>query len=375
MADKEYPHDEDGTDRPGGQLDTDLDALDAFLDEFGKADDGSPGPGGLPGDDISDIGPFAGNLFDDLDEDDIPELKDDVVFIDPSIPLPEPVMTPETESADSVEPALSAFAMRGNWQDSPQTERDGTSATAEKEKDNEEISMFSKFQVPALGLAGLASVLAIVAIWLVTSMNGQLRALHEIVSAQQKTPVNTLALPDRQTQEALARLEQQVSGLARAQEDLRQHLDEPAEGAGDIVPLRMTELAQGLDRLQEELDKLGKRVDGLAAKPAAAAPAASKPAARLATPAAPKAAQAAAAGKGSWMVIIASLSDLESAEKERQRMQKAGFSVEVQTTLISGRTWYRVCATGFKTREEARAYGDTLRDRMRVKPWVSAVDG
>jgi cell division septation protein DedD len=226
--------------------------------------------------------------------------------------------------------------------------------------------------ISTIGVALFSLVIAAVAGWFALSLHGQMNDLRAELTQLRQQPAGVLAGPDRQTQENLARLTQRVNEMAVLLEGPMSHLSDTGAQL-NTVNARLEEMEQRIGGLRDELmARSAQPVAKAATKPVVASPA-PKPAAPRPAPkpaAAPVAAASKPSASGGWVVNVASLTDAKAATAERQRLQQAGFNVEVQTAQMEGRTWYRVRATGFTSREQAQVYSDMIRHKMGVTPWV-----
>ncbi|MFA5628302.1 MAG: SPOR domain-containing protein [Thiohalomonadaceae bacterium] len=390
--------------QPARDLGTDLDALDAFLDEFGQeaappteqqtmADEqDEPGRGAeIPADEATEsTGERPDWDIGDDDDENIPELNVSAHVDEPGFD--------SLEDMAPLEPTLSARATHSDNQfaASPTYNHNATAAPVSIMADEDDAAMEKNktLDISTIGVALLALVIAAVAGWFAISLHGQLTDMRTVLNMQRQEQVPVVSLPDRQTQEALAMLGQRVDELTGM---LDKSVDEAAtldlnEFAAQqkSTTLRLDDLEQRLKGMRDELAQMNKKLQAAVAvkaapnpKPAPVAkPAAEPKPAPVAAPApaaskpvvAPKPVIKPATQSIGWVVNVASLTDAKAAEAERQRMLKEGFKVEVQTTEMSGRTWHRVRATGFTSREQAQVYSDMIRHKMNVTPWVGLSD-
>lgn len=74
---------------------------------------------------------------------------------------------------------------------------------------------------------------------------------------------------------------------------------------------------------------------------------------------------------GRWAVNLMSLNSENATQPLRTQLSNAGYATEVQEISINGRNWYRIRVVGFKTREDARTFADTIDGVYGIqKPWV-----
>ncbi|WP_127478294.1 SPOR domain-containing protein [Sulfurivermis fontis] len=424
MSDKDTPagqHDEDDlladfrdvadddagdASRQPDDLNTDLDALDAFLNEFGQGETAVQGenePADLaaaademaepeePGADTTEPADAADPLLEEvalaaadpaLDlsaVEEVPELSADVDPDDLDLGGMEDMAPPEPpQRAPAAGRSGDLFAA------SPAAVPAAAPAPVSIMADEDEAAMDTNktLDISTIGVALVSLVIAAVAGWFAVSLHGQMNDLRAELALLRQQPAGAIAGPDRQTQENLALLTQRVNEMAVLLDGPLGHLSDSGAQINSMN-LRLDELEQRLKALGDEVARAARTAEaaGKAAAKSAAptaqptAKAATKPTATVPQPAAKTTAAAkpaAAAGQptGGWVVNVASLTDAKAAETERQRMQQAGFNVEVQTAQMDGRTWYRVRATGFSSREQAQVYSDMIRHKMGVTPWV-----
>lgn len=394
--------------RQPDDLNTDLDALDAFLNEFGQGESAvqeERGPAGLaaeademaePGDlgaDGAEPADAADPLLEEvalaaadpaLDlsavEEDVPELSADVVSDELDLGGMEDMAPPEP-------PQRTPAAGRSGdlFAAAPAAVPAAAPAPVSIMADEDEAAMDTNktLDISTIGVALVSLVIAAVAGWFAVSLHGQMNDLRAELALLREQPAGAVAGPDRQTQENLALLTQRVNEMAVLLDGPLGHLSDSGAQINSMN-LRLDELEQRLKALADEVAQATRTAEAAskAAAKSAAAPTAQpapkavtkptttapQPAAR--TTAATKPAATASKSAGGWVVNVASLTDAKAAEAEKQRMKQAGFNVEVQTAQMDGRTWYRVRATGFSSREQAQVYSDMIRHKMDVTPWV-----
>lgn len=354
--------DEDGDKRKTDDTSTDLDALDAFLNEFGQggtAQTADEVTEATPHDEVvagADDEPSVGAEL-NLDElEDVPELSvaSEVAPDDLDLAVVEDMVAPEPPQRS---------AGRGYSGDlfnaAPVSSAAPVSIMA---ADDESTTDGKALDVSTIGVALFSLVIAAVAGWFAVSLHGQMNDLRAELAQLRQQPAGVVAGPDRQTQENLALLTQRVNEMAVLLDGPMSHMSDSGAQL-NAVTARLDELEQRIDALRTELAATARP-----AQPVAKAPEPPKAAAPAPQPA-PKPASKPAAS-GGWVVNVASLTDAKAAAAEQQRLKQAGFNVEVQTAQMEGRTWYRVRASGFSSREEAQVYSDMIRHKMGVTPWV-----
>jgi len=390
--------DTDGGDAPAVDEPTDLDALDAFLNEFGGGDAATRDEA-IPETTTEDVAEFGADLPDlgaDADTDSdaagtVAEAADDSLDV-PELNV-ESAMTPDELNLDAMEdfsppetgvaPDSEVYLGQGGIDDlfdvntdpaamAPPPVYAAPAAVPIMAAEDEPAASGRSLDVSTIGVALFSLVIAAVAGWFAISLHGQMNDLRAELAQLRQQPAGVYAGPDRQTQETLAQLTQRVNEMALVLDGPMTHLSAASEQT-NAVASRLDALEQRLAGLQDELAaaKSSARTPVKAAEKTAAPvaapqprPVASKPVAKPAASTAPK-----AAGSG-WVVNVASLTDAKAASVEQERLKAAGFNVEVQKAQMNSRTWYRVRATGFSSREEAQVYSDMVNHKMGVTPWV-----
>ncbi|MGR9105298.1 MAG: SPOR domain-containing protein [Gammaproteobacteria bacterium] len=78
------------------------------------------------------------------------------------------------------------------------------------------------------------------------------------------------------------------------------------------------------------------------------------------------------AEKGEWSVNLMSLAEEAVARKELEKMHNKGVSAEIKPTEVSGKTWYRIRVSGFKTKQQAQHYADSVTRKLGLaSTWVT----
>jgi cell division septation protein DedD len=380
LADFRDVPDENQGDKPQQAEDSssDLDALDAFLTEFGQGD-------AVQTDEEDVVEAIADPLLEEVaelaaavpasgadlhqdavaDDDDVPELSvttdmasDDLnldVVEDMAAPEPPPYSAERGGSGDLFTTAAAASAP---------TAAPVSIMAAEDESPADTRSL----DVSTIGVALFSLVIAAVAGWFAVSLHGQMNDLRAELAQLRQQPAGIVSGPDLQTQETLTRLNQRVNEMAVLLDGPMSHLSDTGAQL-NTMSVRVDELERRIASLSDELAATKRTVP-----PVAKAPDTTK----AASPAPQRAAKVASlapqlptpASGGDWVVNVASLSEAKAAAAEQQRLQQAGFNVEVQTARMEGRVWYRVRATGFPSREQAQIYSDMIRHKMGLTPWV-----
>ncbi|MGH8553601.1 MAG: SPOR domain-containing protein, partial [Methylococcales bacterium] len=75
---------------------------------------------------------------------------------------------------------------------------------------------------------------------------------------------------------------------------------------------------------------------------------------------------------GDWSVNLMSFPDEAVAKKQVENMSRKGISAAIQRTNISGKNWYRVRIPGFKSKQEAQDYSESVVRKLGLSgTWVS----
>jgi len=73
-----------------------------------------------------------------------------------------------------------------------------------------------------------------------------------------------------------------------------------------------------------------------------------------------------------WVVNISSYTYESMARKKLQEFRDKGVVAEVHPVMIKGKRMYRIRATGYESRTEARTWLSLLQDRLGVdSAWIS----
>jgi cell division septation protein DedD len=82
--------------------------------------------------------------------------------------------------------------------------------------------------------------------------------------------------------------------------------------------------------------------------------------------------QSAASDGGIWVINLASLPDQPAANRFAARAHAKQVNVETIQATVKGKTFWRVRAGGFASREDARAAADSIETRLGIKEsWIS----
>lgn len=368
--------DDDSGDKPQpDETTTDLDALDAFLNEFGQGGSAQSEvevAEEAPQQALDEVAAAAedepvGGMDLDLDtltdEVDVPELSvaSEVAPDDLNLDVVEDMAAPEPPQRSA------ARGFSGDlFSAAPAAPAAAAAAPVSIMAADDESPTDSKtLDVSTIGVALFSLVIAAVAAWFAVSLHGQMNDLRAELAQLRQQPAGVIAGPDRQTQDNLALLSQRVNEMAVLLDGPMSHMSDTGTQL-NAVNARLEELEQRLAGLREHVTTAERP-----AQPVAKAPEPPKAAAPAPQPAPkPVATASKPAASGSWVVNVASLTDAKAAATEQQRLKQAGFNVEVKTAQMEGRTWYRVRTGGFSSREEAQVYSDMIRHKMGVTPWV-----
>ena len=82
-----------------------------------------------------------------------------------------------------------------------------------------------------------------------------------------------------------------------------------------------------------------------------------------------------AAAAGQWQLVLISLTDIDSAERELWRLRELGYPVNKKSVIRDGRTLHRLLLPGFVSAEAALAARGSLAERLGIgDAWVWKVD-
>jgi len=74
---------------------------------------------------------------------------------------------------------------------------------------------------------------------------------------------------------------------------------------------------------------------------------------------------------GQWSVNLMSLNNPSSAESVINTLSKAGYATEIQEILINNKNWSRVKVVGFNSKEDAKAFAETIDGSFGItRPWI-----
>jgi len=74
---------------------------------------------------------------------------------------------------------------------------------------------------------------------------------------------------------------------------------------------------------------------------------------------------------GQWAVNLMSIENESSARPILASLTAAGYAVKIETAIVNGKNWYRLRVSGFKTREDARAFAVGIDGSYGVShPWI-----
>lgn len=353
---------------------TDLDDLDTFLDDFGKearttADEAEPLIVEMENERPLLDGDTAVEVS-DAHAEELPELS-----VADAVPAAE--LDLGADLAEEEAPRFGSSAPADEFDDFPPdpvpaATHSGQATTQEgitimAAEDEAPIMAKRGLDVSIGGLALFALLVAGGAVWYALSLQGQLTELRSEL-AQSRQPAAFASGPDLQMQEELGRLNQRLNEMALK-------LDGPLGQLSESNQRELADIFSRMDGFEKAVTELREDIAGLQRSgKSTTAKTEPKPVTKTVQPqAAPKPSTATTSKTGrtgNWVVNVASLTDGKAAIAEQQRLKKEGIEVEVQEVVMSGRTWYRVRATGFASREEAQVYGDILREHVKTTPWV-----
>jgi len=74
---------------------------------------------------------------------------------------------------------------------------------------------------------------------------------------------------------------------------------------------------------------------------------------------------------GQWAVNLMSIANVSSARPILASLTAAGYAAKIETAIVNGKNWYRLRVSGFKTREDARAFAVGIDGSFGVsRPWI-----
>lgn len=76
--------------------------------------------------------------------------------------------------------------------------------------------------------------------------------------------------------------------------------------------------------------------------------------------------------EGGWVVQLAAVEDEQTARAIAQRLRQAGYPVDLTTTELNGRTFYRLRVERFDSQLEARGFAGRIKGQFGItEPWVT----
>jgi len=155
----------------------------------------------------------------------------------------------------------------------------------------------------------------------------------------------------------------------------------------EFINARMQELSESVARLEEKILNMHALVDSVTAS---VAPEAGESSAAVTTDVEQGATlvtkesamatfevspdvqvPAAAKGKGTWVVNLASLPSKDAADHFSARAQSRGVQVEQRRVTVQGKEYWRIQLTKFPTAKEARSYADLAKEKLGLKEvWI-----
>lgn len=205
-----------------------------------------------------------------------------------------------------------------------------------------------------LAPAGAVLVIALViGVLMFISQGDRLKALDRRVSALHDNADLASSVDD---------LRSRVQKLDSRVETLATRVENSSDGDADIQAVRQLVADQGT-----QVKSLSQRLEQLEHKRKTS----ENPAARENAPAQAQASRS--ASTGSWVVNLISVADVASAKRFEQRLEAMGVPSRLDEVDIGGKSLKRVVATGFASKDQAKAFAAKARKQLSLpqEPWVS----
>ncbi len=214
----------------------------------------------------------------------------------------------------------------------------------------------------AMGIAALASIIAIVAIIqnnslnnTITEMNGLITDMEEATSEPDITTEKTL----KNLKDSYLLLDNNQMGLrtqlATLKNQLNAETNEPSES--EIV------LQNTLSNLQKQVTDIETKIKTLATSVAKRPSPQLRKKVKKASKAKPLA---------DWTVNLVSFKQDWYAKKKATEFKNKGIPVEIAPVKVKGEQWYRLRVTGFKTKYEAGSYASRAKKALNLSSvWVA----
>lgn len=205
-----------------------------------------------------------------------------------------------------------------------------------------------------LAPAGAVLVIAVViGVLMFISQGDRLKTLERRVAALHDNTELASSVDDLRGR--IQKLDSRVGTLAT-------RVENSGNGDADIKAVRQLVAEQG-----SQIKSLSQRLEQLEHKRKTAA----RPAAAANPPA--QAHTSKPASTGSWVVNLISVADVASARRFEQRLEAMGVPSRLDEVDIGGKSLKRVVATGFASKDQAKAFAAKARKQLSLpqEPWVS----
>ena len=216
----------------------------------------------------------------------------------------------------------------------------------------------------AIGIAALASIIAVIAIIQNSSLKNTITDINGLITDIEETASG----PDITTEKTLKTLKDSYLLLDNNQMSLRTQL----ATLKNQLNTETTEPSEEEAAMQNTLSTLQTQVTGIEAKIKTL----STSVATLKKPRTRKTVKKASKGKAKplsdWTVNLVSFKQDWYAKKKAAEFKAKGIPVEVAPVLVKGEQWYRLRVTGFKTKYEAGSYASRAKKALNLSSvWVT----
>jgi hypothetical protein len=229
-----------------------------------------------------------------------------------------------------------------------------------QEETNKKNKLFASM---AMGIAALASIIAIVAIIQNNSLNNTITEMNGLITDMEEASSE----PDITTEKTLKNLKDSYLLLDNNQMGLRNQLAtlkiqlnaETNEPSQNEITIQNT-----LSNMQTQVTDIETRIKTLATSVA------KRPLVQPRKKA--KKARANAKPIADWTVNLVSFKQDWYAKKKATEFKNKGIPVEIAPVVVKGDQWYRLRVTGFKTKYEAGSYASRAKKALNLSSvWVT----
>lgn len=229
----------------------------------------------------------------------------------------------------------------------------------------EETNNRNKFLTSiAMGIAALASIIAIVAIIQNSSLKNTIADINGLITDMEETTSG----PDITTEKTIKTLKDSYLLLDNNQMSLRTQL----ATLKNQLNTETTEPSESETTIQNTLTNLQTQITGIEAKIKTLSTSVTKQAKPRVKKAQKKASKSKPKTVADWKVNLVSFKQDWYAKKKATEFRNKGIPVEIAPVMVKGEQWYRLRVTGFKTKYEAGSYASRAKKALNLSSvWVS----